>query len=375
MGKDLKGKELGVGISQRKDGLYTARITDSYGKRVQKYFPKLQECRKWIADMQFQKEHGTINAGSDMTVDAWFEYWMENVKGKNIRSTTERAIKERYKNAVKEIIGNMTISEVRPIHCQQVLNCMSYKNRNGTIGKTRAVMHSLFECAAENNLIEKNPVSKSVKVRSEIDDKNVHVLTLPEQRIFESCLGDGTMDLIFRLALQTGMRAGEICGMKWSDIDFNGSVINVRRTLTRVKEKGFVEHEPKTKNGYRVVPMTEEAKSILKIRKNATLKQKCLSLQCYDYVFLTRNGNPMWRTNLNTRLANICEKNGLPHISMHCLRHTFATRCIESGMNPKILQKILGHSSIKMTMDLYVHATEESKIKEMKAVESSLKVV
>ena len=73
MGKDLKGKELGVGISQRKDGLYTARFTGKDGKRKQKYFKKLQECRKWIADAQFEDEHGGINASSDMTVDAWFE--------------------------------------------------------------------------------------------------------------------------------------------------------------------------------------------------------------------------------------------------------------------------------------------------------------
>ena len=74
MGKSLKGKELGVGISQRKDGLYTARFTDRQGKRRQKYFKKLQECRNWLADMQFQDEHGNINVLGDMTVDAWFDY-------------------------------------------------------------------------------------------------------------------------------------------------------------------------------------------------------------------------------------------------------------------------------------------------------------
>lgn len=85
MGKDLKGKELGVGISQRKDGLYTGRFTDGLGKRHQKYFKKLQECRKWIADEQFRAKHSNVYMPSDMTVDAWFQYWVENIIKNNVR--------------------------------------------------------------------------------------------------------------------------------------------------------------------------------------------------------------------------------------------------------------------------------------------------
>lgn len=87
MGKDLKGKELGIGISQRKDGLYTGRfVSKRTGKTIQKYFPKLQECRQWYADARFEDEHGGINASGDMTVIAWFEYWIENIKGDSIRA-------------------------------------------------------------------------------------------------------------------------------------------------------------------------------------------------------------------------------------------------------------------------------------------------
>ena len=86
MGKDLKGKELGIGICQRKDGLYTAGfVSKRTGKSVQKYFPKLQECRKWYADARFADERGGINASGDMTVTAWFDYWIENIKGNSIR--------------------------------------------------------------------------------------------------------------------------------------------------------------------------------------------------------------------------------------------------------------------------------------------------
>lgn len=105
MGKNLKGKELGVGISQRKDGTYTARFTDRFGRRRQQYFKKLQECRNWIAQAQFEDEHGNINAASNMTVDAWFEYWISDIKGKTARWSTISSHKDRYKKILKKLSG------------------------------------------------------------------------------------------------------------------------------------------------------------------------------------------------------------------------------------------------------------------------------
>lgn len=375
MGKDLRGKELGVGLSQRKDGLYTARITNRHGKRVQKYFPKLQEARKWIADAQFNEEHGGIEAGGDMTVDAWFEYWIKNIKSAVQRDTTRVKNEQRYKNAIQPILGRMSLQDVKPIHCQKVLNDMSHSKRLGTIGKTRDIMHSMFESALENDLIVKNPVSRSVVAHSDLEDKTVNILTQSDLKTFLEALTDDTRDMLFRFTLQTGMRVGEVSGLKWSDIDFGSGIIYVNRTVSWEPKMGFVIHEPKTKNGYRAIPMTEESKRILKYQKEHNKKLKKVMFDFRDNVFLTWNGSPFIRANLNKRLNAICEKNNIPHISMHCLRHTFATRCIESGMTPKILQKILGHSSITMTMDLYVHATDETKIREMRAVESSLYVV
>lgn len=100
-GKDLKGRELDIGICQRKDGLYTAGfVSKRTGKSVQRYFPKLQECRNWYADARFEDEHGGINACGDMTVKAWFEYWIENIKGDSIRPNTITNYRESLKNCV-----------------------------------------------------------------------------------------------------------------------------------------------------------------------------------------------------------------------------------------------------------------------------------
>lgn len=167
MGKNLKGKELGVGISQRKDGLYTARFTDRNGKRKQQYFKKLQDCRQWLADAQFEDEHGNINASGDMTVDAWFEYWIENIKSGSTKHNTVRNYKERYKYNIKPYMEDILLKDVKPLHCQNVLNQMSVGNyKDSTINLTRITMNVLFDDAVDNGLITKNPITKSVKVAS-----------------------------------------------------------------------------------------------------------------------------------------------------------------------------------------------------------------
>ena len=90
MGKDLKGKELGVGICQGKNGKYIARYTNRYGKRIKKEFDKLQKCRQWIADSKYDDEHGNVLNSLEPTVDAWYQYWIDNIKGNNIRYNTRR---------------------------------------------------------------------------------------------------------------------------------------------------------------------------------------------------------------------------------------------------------------------------------------------
>lgn len=102
MGKDLKGRELGVGIVQRKDGLYTARFVDKRGKRKQKYFHKIQECRQWLAEASYVDQHSDLSAGENMTVDSWFTYFIDEVKGNTIRPNTRRNCMERYEKNIKE---------------------------------------------------------------------------------------------------------------------------------------------------------------------------------------------------------------------------------------------------------------------------------
>ncbi len=164
MGKDLKGKSLGVGICQRKDGLYYGRfVSKRTGKSVEKYFKKLQDCRQWYADAKFNDEHGGINASGDMTVTAWFDYWIENIKGDSIRPNTIGNYKERFKQNIKDCIGNMLLSEIKPMHCQNVLNRMKDDYKTSTIYQTRIALFCMFSDAVQNDVICKNPATKAVE--------------------------------------------------------------------------------------------------------------------------------------------------------------------------------------------------------------------
>ena len=376
MGKDLRGKELGVGISQRKDGLYTARFTAKSGKRKQKYFHKLQECRNWLADAQFEDAH-SIDAlfFKDMTVNEWFEYWFNEIKGNNIRENSKICYRNRYRKNIKGYIGDMLLTEVMPLHCQNILNKMSSSCAEATIAKTRLVMYMLFDSALENELIKSNPVKRSVKSKSEVKQKPRRVLTKREQEAFMNVIQGSTYYNQYAFILQTGLRVGELNALRWSDVDLEKRMIHISQTIAcEGKEKCLI-GETKTISGKRDIPLTQEAVRILIKQKEILSHLKVIPIEFADYVFINSNGRPTTRATYNKALKRIAEKAEIEHLSMHTLRHTFATRCIEAGMRPKTLQMILGHAKINTTMEIYVHVTYDEKEKELRNVERMLKMV
>ena len=326
--KDLKSKELGKGISQESTGLYSARFVDRFGKRKHKRFKKLQECRAWIADATYVDEHSDISMPSDMLVDQWFDYWI-GIKKKTVRSNTVRNYTERYIKNIKPVIGKMTLSDVKPLHCQKIFYNMA--------------------------------------------DQEYRTSTIDIQKTFLQYAEGQSYENQYRFILQTGLRTGELVGLKWGDVDFKSKTIQIRRSMEyRYSAKEWRIGEPKSKSGYRTIPLTEEAVSILKKQKEKNKRISEISTEWEEFVFLCRKGTPVKNSTYDTALFKICDKAKIPRFSMHILRHTFATRCIEAGMKPKTLQMLLGHSNIGITMNLYVHTTEEEKKKEMDLVAEAL---
>lgn len=376
MGKDLKGKELGVGISQQSDKLYVARFTDKFGIRKTKRFKKLQECRQWIADASYISKHSDIENASDILVDTWYEYWI-GIKKQTVRPNTVRNYSERYERNIKGIIGKKLLSEVKPIHCQKIFSDMAEQGyKTTTIYQTRITLYNMLEFAKENDVILSNPCKKSVKSDIGKPSEKKVALTIDEQRKFLMAATGQSYENQYKFTLQTGLRTGELVGLKWDDIDFGKRTVTISRTMEyRYKVGEWRVGPPKSKSGYRTIPLTDEAIRILKDQKEKNSKIKVINIEWRDQVFLSRKGEPVKNSTYDTALFKICDKAEIRKFSMHILRHTFATRCIEAGMIPKTLQKILGHSNIGITMNLYVDATEEEKAKEMDLVAEALKVV
>lgn len=376
MGKDLRGKELGEGIYQQPNGTYCARFVDKFGKRKSKRSKKLQEVRQWIADATYIDEHSDLDQATDMLVDAWFDYWI-SIKKKTVRPNTVRNYTERYERNIKGVIGNKLLTEVKPIHCQKIFSDMAEEGyKTTTIYQTRIALYNMFDFAKENDVIINNPCKKSVKSDMGKPSDKKEALTIDVQKKFLEGAKGQSYENQYRFILQTGLRTGELVGLKWDDIDFENRTLTISRTMEfRYKVGEWRVGPPKSKSGYRTIPLTDEAIRILRAQKEKNSKIKVINLEWADQVFLCRKGEPVKNSTYDTALFKICDKVGIKRFSMHVLRHTFATRCIEAGMMPKTLQKILGHSNIGITMNLYVHITEDEKHKEIDLVADALNVV
>lgn len=164
-------------------------------------------------------------------------------------------------------------------------------------------------------------------------------------------------------------------GLKWEDVDFKNRTISIRRTMEfRYGDQEFRIGEPKSKSGYRTIPMTQIAYDVLKAKEKEKHERKIVDIRYKDFVFINRKGLPTKNSTYDAAICKLTEKANIQKFSMHTLRHTFATRAIESGMKPKTLQEILGHSNIGITMNLYVHITEDEKEKEIKKFEQAFRV-
>lgn len=376
MGKDLKGKEIGDGIYQQPNGTYCARFVDKFGRRKSKRSKKLQEVRQWIADATYIDQHSDLDQATDMLVDAWFDYWI-SIKKQTVRPNTVRNYSERYERNIKGVIGSKLLAEVKPIHCQRIFSNMADEGyKTSTIYQARIALYNMFEFARENDVIISNPCKKSLKSDMGKPSKKKEALTIDVQKKFLDAVVGYSYENQYRFVLQTGLRTGELIGLKWSDIDFENRTMKIERTMEyRYKVGEWRVGPPKSKSGYRTIPLTDEAIRILENQRAKNKSLKLVPIEWKDIVFLCRKGTPVKNSTYDTGLFKYCDRVGIPRFSMHVLRHTFATRCIEGGMKPKTLQKILGHSNIGITMNLYVHITEDEKHREIDLVADALKVV
>ena len=390
MGKNLKGKEIGKGICQRKDGLYTARFVNKYGNRTTKCFKTVPEARNWLDEAKYADRHTEVFIPTEMTVNEWFDFWIENVVG-GLAPNTLRNYRERYERNVKPIIGLLKMADVKPLHCKMVLNRMEKDYAGSTVRQTYIAMGTMFKAALMNDIISKHPMDGVRYTKPVRAVNDINFLTVDEQEKFLEAAKRSHNYFQYALMLETGLRTGEMIGLTWDVIDWEKRTLTVNKTLEyRHKQGCWRAGPPKTQQSYRTIPLTAKAYSILEMvasrareRKESEMLGQTLeyidrrtgktsTLIMRDLVFINfRTGAPIKNSSYDTHLYKLCAEAGIKRFSMHALRHTYATRAIERGVQPKVLQKLLGHASIKTTMDKYVHVTDESLSQAIKQFEGT----
>jgi len=380
MGKDLKGKELGVGLIQRKDGLYQARYSNRWGKRKTIYGKNLRELRKELAEAIAGNEN-FASTKYEITLDKWFDRWMEVYKEKSIRPNTKREYTHIYKKNISPYIGERNINSLVKSDIQRIIDRASddsyaYERQN----KIKVILRDMLQRAVEDNLVVNNPVS-GIKLRADKEIK-AKSLTVEEQSLFFDYCRNTFYDNLFNVAVNTGLRPGELFALQFSDIDLDNGLIDVNKTLVYQKYlddecKTFHVEPPKTKKSYRKVPINSVCRKFLEsqLELKSVVSQKRPKQQ-NDYVFVTKFNTPLNSVIYSDAIKAVIRQINLARpfdnqfevFSGHTFRHTFATRCFESGVDAKVVQSYLGHASLKMTMDLYTHVTEEKSMKDIEKI-------
>lgn len=373
MGKDLKGKEIGRGLCQERSGRYKARFTDKTGLRQSKRFDTLNEAKLWLSEQEYLDRHSNRMCPTSLILDAWYDSWIKG-KTRTVREGTLQVYRRSYDTHIRPLLGRMKLVDIKVYHCQQVVETMADAGlHSSTIDTARRVLKSLLDDAVENQIISASPCGKSVKSSIGKPPRKRDALTRDQQRALLTSAQSDEYGIQFVFLIQTGVRISELTALRWEDVDLSKRVIHIRRSM-RYDSGRWIVGPTKSKSGERIIPLSDEAVRILERQRAFDRKMKVVGIEWGDLVFLNKKGRPISDHVYNAHLAKVCKSAGIPRCSVHILRHTFATRCIEAGLSVKTLQTVMGHASITITMNRYVHSMEDQIISEMHSISDRLSV-
>ena len=391
--KDNKNRVLRKGESQRKDGIYMYRYTDLTGRRKCIYNSDLSKLRDEEKRIQRDLEDGIDTKSADRTLNEQFDLYM-SLKTNIANSTKENYI-GLYKNNIRDSkLGLKKISGIKKSDILVFYNSLQEKGlKYSTIKTFDCILQPCFELAVDDNVIRKNPCKGCIKEFFRDDANYKDALTVKQQQLMIEHIKDSNVYSTYYpmiiFMLETAVRCGEMIGLTWSDVDFKNKEVNIDHQLIYKKKDGkyqFYANTPKTRAGIRKIPLTEAAINALKEQREMQFERGWrtdIEVDGYsNFIFSTKNKNPIMPSAVNNVLLNIVKSfnkkhnnEELPKISAHVLRHTGCTRMAEAGIDPKVLQYIMGHNGIAVTMEVYNHVSYERNMQEIEKIENSRKCV
>ena len=391
--RDNKGRKLFNGESQRKDGKYEYKYQDAWGKRKTVYSWKLTPAdrvpagkrddislREKIKQIQKNLNSNITPDGGNFTVLELVEKYISQKTG--VRHNTRSNYNFVVNVIKKEDFGQKRIDKIKVSDAKEWLITMQQIDGRGysSIHTIRGVVRPAFQMAVDDDLLVKNPFEFQLNTVVVNDSVTREAITRQQERDFlefvkndkHFCKYYDGIYILFR----TGLRISEFVGLTKKNLDFENSRIIVDHQLQRTRDMKYIIEDTKTESGERMVPMTPEVKEafqrILANRKNPKVEPMVDGYS--GFLFLDKNGRPMVALHWEKYFQHIREKYNkiyrvqMPKVTPHVCRHTFCSNMAKSGMNPKTLQYIMGHSDISVTLNVYTHLNYDDAEEEMQKV-------
>nr|WP_251025966.1 site-specific integrase [Bacillus sp. ISL-47] len=346
--------------SVKKEGkswYYVFSLPNANGERKQKKkrgFKTKKEAQMALAEAINAVNKGSYIEPSTVLYKDYLEQWFKT-KQNSIGVQTARVYKDHLNGKIIPCLGKVMLSKLTAIQIQTFINGLSQAGlRSSTVKKTFEIIRNSLEHAVDFEMIPKNPAKKVKLPKS--NKKEMNIWNENEVNCFLEVAKKDPIYIVFILALTTGMRQGEILGVRWKDVDLEKGLINIQQTLSH-DGKTFLSGA-KTKSSLRTINLSLATINHLKRRKRIVSKEK-LSLgpeyQDFDLIACTQHGTPLNPANVRRSFNRLINLADVPKIRFHDLRHTHATLLLSKGVNVKVISERLGHSDIKVTLETYSH--------------------
>lgn len=354
MAKNANGE--GTKITRRPDGRYWARytttLTDGTKKRVPVYGKTKQEVRQKLTQALADRDRGVTYNPATLTVEQYLNRWLEDAVKLSLAPSTQRHYKYRLQKHVIPRLGHMKLKDLQPSHLQSLYaRLLAEGNAANSVRVIHAIISSALTKAVRWKLVPHNPALDADPPKEE---ETEYETLSPEEaaRLLEALKRwrDGEYETLFTVALAGGLRIGELLGLWWPDVDARRNVLSIRRSL-HTDSRPIVYGPPKGGRA-RSVTLPPAVMEMLQAHRG---KQKVRSLS--EPLIFTRDGKYLIAAGLRRAWYKFLEKEQFPRVRVHDLRHTCATLLMGQDVHPSVVQQMLGHRSITLTLDRYSHVT------------------